>query len=261
MQFKDQTDRLIVIETTPKRIISLVPSQTELLVDLGLESSLVGITKFCIQPTRIFREKKRVGGTKTVDYSKIEALNPDLIIANKEENTKEQIEYLRQNYPVWISDIQTLDDAYDMISSLGEITNKNLEAEKLIATIKNAFNSISNLSKPLSVAYLIWHSPTMTVNNQTFISHLLRKLNLNNVFSTLPSRYPEITDEELKKASPDVLFLSSEPFPFKEKHLPFYSQIVPNSKIILVDGQFFSWYGSRLLLAPDYFNKLIRLLK
>lgn len=243
----------------PKRIISLVPSQTELLHHLGLEEETVGITKFCVHPAAWFKTKTRVGGTKTVRMELIAGLNPDLVIANKEENIKEQVEELARHYPVWVTDVNNLNDALKMITDIGELTGKLSPAQLLTQNISSAFKELGELQPPnpkLKTAYLIWQKPYMTVGGDTFISDMLSRCGFDNIFSA-KTRYPETTIAELKAANCELLLLSSEPYPFKQKHLDELSDQLPGCKIILADGEYFSWYGSRLLEAPAYFRKLI----
>ena len=244
----------------PKRIISLVPSQTELLYHLGLQSETVGITRFCVHPNTWFHTKARVGGTKTINYDKIHQLKPDLIIANKEENIKEQIEQLALHYPVWLTDVNTLEDALQMISDIGTLTGKNEKALSLNTQIKNAFYDLSIIKKPIKTAYMIWRKPYMTVGGDTFINNMLVKCGFQNIFAHR-TRYPEISIEELSIANCQLLLLSSEPYPVKQKHVDELSKQLPSTKIILVDGELFSWYGSRLLKAPEYFKNLINNLR
>jgi len=258
----DQMNRRIVLEKIPSRIVSLVPSQTEFLFDLGLDKSVVGITKFCVHPQEWFQSKTRVGGTKKIDFDKIKELAPDLIIGNKEENQKQQVEELMKNYPVWMSDISTLKDAYGMMVSIGEIAGKREEAGNIKLTIESAFNNLvmELATIPLErkrVAYLIWQKPTMVAGSGTFIDHLLSTCGLENVFADT-GRYPEVTEQALQKADPEIIFLSSEPFPFKEKHVQHFQELCPSAKVMTVDGEMFSWYGSRLLAAPHYFSSLIK---
>lgn len=263
--YTDQLSRTVEIPSPPKRIISLVPSQTELLYDLGLEKEVVGITKFCVHPQKWFREKQRVGGTKNINIKKITALQPDLIIANKEENVQEQIEHLSKEFTVWVSDVNNLDDAYEMMASIGEITGRGASAEQLINQIKTAFSQlqIPDLSAVTSVkvgskpqtAYLIWKDPYMTVGGDTFIHHLMEKAGFQNVFAD-KQRYPVVTIADLLIANCQLLFLSSEPYPFKQMHIAELQQHLPHAKVVLVDGEMFSWYGSRMLQAPAYFRAL-----
>ena len=255
MLVNDQTNRQINIERPPIRIISLVPSITELLFNLGLGNRIVGITRFCIFPATAKKEKKIIGGTKNLKLEVIRSLKPDLIIADKEENTKEQIEELTQEFPVWISNIRQFNDALDMIQTIGNITNTSLLAQKLVSKIQDAFAKIAPGTRLPSVAYFIWQKPLMVAGSDTFIHEMLIKAGFSNAFHHLP-RYPEITATILQKAKPDIIFLSSEPYPFSDKNKSFFRKILPNTPIILVDGIYFSWYGSRMLAAAQYFQTL-----
>ncbi len=259
--YTDQLNRKIDLPLKPQRIISLVPSQTELLFDLGLRDEVIGITKFCIHPNEWFRSKMRVGGTKKYDFEKIKALQPDLIIGNKEENEQEQIQELMKHYPVWMSDIYSLKDAINMITSLGAIVGKQNEAANIKGKIEYQFNhltpfhsKVNNL--PISVAYFIWNNPYMVAGNNTFINDLLKLCGLNNIFVNLDSRYPVVSEEDIITLNPEIIFLSSEPFPFKEKHIKALKAICPAAEILIVDGELFSWYGSRLLKTPEYLKQL-----
>lgn len=256
-EYKDQMNRTIRLSVIPRRIVSLVPSQTELLHDLGLGDRVVGITKFCIYPDVWYRSKARIGGTKNASYAKIKALKPDLIIGNKEENEKENIEQLAEIAPVWMSDISNLDEAMDMISRLGVLLDKEAESEMMVKRILSNFLEFSTARNThligKTVLYVIWNNPLISVGENTFIDDMLRRCGMINY--TKGSRYPIF--EKLNDFDPDFVFLSSEPFPFKEKHMKEMKKIFPGSKILLVDGELFSWYGSRLVYAPDYFSKLI----
>ncbi len=256
MIFKDQLNQPITLRDLPKRIVSLVPSQTELLFDLGLEHEIIGITKYCIHPAAKVKQKTLVGGTKNFDIELIKQLNPDLIIGNKEENEQTGIETLKNLFPVWISDIATLEDAIDMILKVGTVVGKAPLAKELAANIQKAFATLASNSIPLkTAAYFIWRKPLMVAASATFIDDMLRRAGFSNVFQSL-SRYPTITSLQLKQADPDFIFLSSEPYPFREKHLAEFRSICPNAKILLVNGELFSWYGSRLQSSPAYFSKL-----
>jgi len=245
----DQIGHKIQLETTAKRIISVVPSQTELLFDLGLDDEVVGITKFCIHPQEWFKSKNRVGGTKTLKFDKIKALNPDLIFANKEENTQSEIEFLQKHYNVYTSDIQTLNEAYQMMSDVGVMTGRDEKSKKIINQIKDNFETLPQFNK--TVLYLIWRNPYMAVGQNTFINHLLEKIGLTNVIKGADSRYIEISDKEISQLNPEYILLSSEPYPFKQKHISEIGKQT-KSKSILVDGEIFSWYGSRLRHFKKY---------
>ena len=239
---------------TPKRIISLVPSQTELLFDLGVDDQLIGLTNFCIYPATKVKNKTIVGGTKTLNLSKIHSLQPDLIIANKEENNREQIEELQQAYTVHVTDVVTLPDALAMIREVGALVGKSDEAENMAQQIANSLRPIPLAPRP-SVAYFIWRKPYMVAANDTFIHTMLEIAGFRNVFAD-QTRYPEITPDDLQAAQPDLIFLSSEPYPFTEKHLAEFNAIRPSARVMVVDGELFSWYGSRLLRSSDYFRNL-----
>ena len=257
MVFKDQLNRTLSFSSYPKRIISLVPSQTELLFHLGLDKKVVGVTKFCIYPTDWKTRKTIVGGTKNIKMDLIKELNPDLIIANKEENDEDSLRKLMPIFPVWISDIKRLEDAFQMILSLGKITNTESTSFTWTEKIKKQFKILSLLPKqPRRVAYLIWNNPLMSVNQDTFIHSLLELNQWDNCFKDKLNRYPEITEEELVDSNPEEVFLSSEPFPFKDKHIDRFKQLLPESRVVLVNGEYFSWYGSRLVDSPAYFSSL-----
>jgi ABC-type Fe3+-hydroxamate transport system substrate-binding protein len=251
--FLDQMNHLVTINFPPRRIVSLVPSQTELLADFDLDEQLVGITKFCIHPRAWIEPKKIVGGTKQFNFEVIQALEPDLIIANKEENYQEGIVRLKAKYPVWISDIVSIEDAIAMIASLGEITNRKNQAENIIVSINEAFEKLTPIPAA-SALYLIWQKPWMAAGRNTFINTIMEKMGLKNAVPE--SRYPELSDEYIQAINPEYVLLSSEPYPFKAMHVETLQRLLPQSKIMLVDGEMFSWYGSRLIKAPAYLNSL-----
>lgn len=251
----DQMGERVIVPRSPERIISLVPSQTELLSDLLLDQEVKGITKFCIHPGAWLKTKTIIGGTKNFMFDRIDALQPDLIIGNKEENYQEGIVTLKKKYPVWMSDIVTFDDALTMINSVGDITDRSSHSTKIINQIQESFSTLKRFNTQ-SVLYLIWKKPWMAAGEDTFINTLLEKIGLTNSLKA-HVRYPELSDEQIAAVKPDLIFLSSEPYPFKEQHIEELKRISPSSTIELVDGEMFSWYGSRLIKAPAYFNSII----
>lgn len=255
-RFSDHLGNTLSIPFPPSRIISLVPSQTELLADLGLDYEVVGITRFCIHPADWLQTKKIVGGTKSFDFNTIEALKPDLILANKEENYREGIEKLQQHFPVWISDVVSWEQSLSLIKDTGELTNREKEASEIIAAIQQSFASLVPLQQDLSVLYLIWRKPWMGAASGTFIDTMLSRCGLRNSLQSL-SRYPELTPEQMTALNPDVVFLSSEPFPFREKHVAEIQAICPSAHIMLVDGEMFSWHGSRQMKAALYIKNIL----
>lgn len=261
-QVQDQTGNFVSIPLPPQRIISLVPSLTELLFDLGLEEEVIGITKFCVHPEQWFRTKTRIGGTKQLNLSLIESLKPDLVIASKEENIKEQVEAVQQFCPVYCSDIGNLQQSYEVIDHLGFLTDHSGQAKELINNIQHRFKALPVGTNPIKAAYLIWQEPYMTVGGDTFIDHMMQLAGFGNVFAA-EQRYPVVTVEELVKRNVEAVLFSSEPFPFKQKHLDVFTQEWLQQKSLqqlpvckIVDGELFSWYGSRTLYAADYFIKL-----
>ncbi|MGM0479000.1 MAG: ABC transporter substrate-binding protein [Bacteroidota bacterium] len=257
---RDQMGNNVRLEKRPERIVSLVPSQTELLYDLGLHDEVVGITKFCIHPDEWFRSKKRVGGTKDVKIDEVRALEPDLIIGNKEENTKRDIAALESIAPVWMSDVYTLEDSFGMIRDVADICGRSEQGKQLVDEIQTAFQTLDDHTlKGKRVLYLIWKNPYMGVAKHTFIDHVLtRQLGFENLLGNR-ERYPAVELDAID--SPDIIMLSTEPFPFQEKHIATFESYFSNATIILVDGEYFSWYGSRLKDAPAYFHKLLEQLQ
>jgi ABC-type Fe3+-hydroxamate transport system substrate-binding protein len=220
-----------------------------------LDDEILGVTKFCIHPADKVKQKTKIGGTKRLDINLIKELNPDLIIGNKEENEKGQIEELMRHFPVWMSDIGNLDDALDMIRKVGMITGKAAEGQSIAIRIQQQFSSLTIPQYGQRVAYLIWRKPYMVAGKGTFIDDMLNLCGFTN--SIQIERYPEISPAELIAANPDVVLLSSEPYPFKEKHIAEFKALLPGAAIKIVDGEMFSWYGSRLLYAPAYLQSLM----
>ena len=252
--FVDQLKREVFISDKPKRIISLVPSITDFLHHLNLDEEVVGITKFCVLPEIWYANKQRIGGTKTINLDIIDMLNPDLIIGNKEENTKEDINKLSQKYPVWMSDVNSFEDAIDMILELGKVLRKKNECSLLVNSISTSFKQIMDIGRAKSVLYLIWHKPDYVVGSLTYIDSIIHKLGFVN--HCQEERYPIL--EEVSLESPDYVFLSSEPFPFSKRHKQYFQNKFPNSKIIFVKGEVFSWYGSYMLNVLEYVKSHIK---
>lgn len=255
----DQLSTSHTFDSSPKRIVSLVPSQTELLYDLGLEDSIVGITKFCVHPYHFKSTKKIVGGTKKVHYDKIRLLEPDIIICNKEENTQEMVDELRKICTVWVTNIATLDDNFQMITDFGQMFDKRTEARKWNDKLAFALSDFKNFINDIpvkKVAYFIWKNPYMVAGSGTFIDELLKLNHFENYFAS-KERYPEIDLEKMEEEGDlDLILLSSEPFPFKAEDGYEITKSTHNAQAILVDGEMFSWHGSRLLKAFDYFKYL-----
>lgn len=259
MRIIDQMQRTVELAAPAQRIISLVPSQTELLFAIGAGESVVGLTKFCTEPPSLVGAVAKVGGTKKFDFGAIAALKPDLIIGNKEENYLEGIEQLAKDYPIWMSDIVTLEDSLEMIRGIGVVSGREDAANQMADTIFTRFDALESSSHAafdrVNVAYLIWQKPYMAAGGGTFIDDVLKCGGMQNVFAER-DRYPEVTLDELANSTAEVILLSSEPFPFRDKHLEALQSELPNKKILLVDAMPFSWYGSQLLRTPSYLREL-----
>ena len=257
--FTDQLNREITLAHTPKRIISLVPSQTELLFDLGLEDRIVGITKFCVHPYHFKSTKTVVGGTKKVDIEKIKLLEPDFIICNKEENTEEMVAQLSTICPVWVTNILTLEDNFQLISDFGQLFNCRTEAQKWIDKINFGLTDFKLFiqNRPIKkAAYFIWKNPYMVAGEGTYINTLLELNHFKNIYEE-KGRYPEVEIKKLRlEGDPDVVLLPSEPYPFKEEDAFEIGRYTHHAKTVFVDGELFSWYGTRLLKAFPYFKQM-----
>lgn len=253
-EFKDQMGRTITLEKTPGRIISTVPSQTEVLADLGLNDEVVGITKFCVHPEKWKDQKTIIGGTKNIDVGKVQELEPDLVIANKEENIEEKIDQISEFCPVWVSDVKDHDTAIAMIMSIARMTDKEEVGQNWVDRINDARAAIRPPSER-SAAYMIWKNPWMTVGGDTFIHQMMATAGMVNVFKN-KKRYPLTSLEELRSLAPDLILLSSEPFPFSTEHIKEVSEACPRSEVMIVDGEMFSWYGTRMKKGYEYLKGL-----
>lgn len=236
------------------KIVSLVPSITEALFDLGLtEHEVIGRTKFCIHPHDKVKNVAIIGGTKNINIQKIKDLQPDIIIANKEENVKDQVEALMSDFKVMVTNVETIEDNYYLLKNLGNLFKKEEKAQLFNLKIYDILN-LSKLETPVKAAYLIWKNPYMTIGSDTFIHKILAEIGFENIFKD-KTRYPVITTEDLSDA--DVIMLSSEPFPFKEKHIEELQAFYPDKKIMIVDGEAFSWYGTHIAKCEHYFKGLL----
>ena len=262
-EYSDQIGRKFELKTPPRHIVCLVPSLTELLCDLGLEDNLVGVTKFCVHPKNLRKAKTDIGGTKKLHLDRIKALNPDLIIANKEENNRNEVEELSRRYPVYVSDIESFDDVHSFIADMGALSGKESQAQKLNDEITEAVSTLKNKAlnqELLRAVYLIWKDPFMAAGTDTFITKMLSLCGVQNALSDWGEkglRYPELTIKEIESINPEIILLSSEPYPFKDKHL---KEIGAETglPVKLVDGEAFSWYGSRILHCLPYLQRFVQ---
>lgn len=226
-------------------IVSLVPSLTELLFDLGLGKKVSGRTRFCIHPEGKIEDVPILGGTKNPRLDKIKKIGPDLIIANKEENRREDVNKLQTFAEILLTDIGSIEDALITIYEIGQRCDVIERAANLIDDIRNELDKIPD--EPLQrTAYFIWRDPWMTIGRDTYIHSVLTNWKLENIYGD-QIRYPDTSPGELKQKNPELILLSSEPYPFREEHKNEVEAACPNARVLLVDGEWFSWYGSRML--------------
>ncbi|MGH8530079.1 MAG: ABC transporter substrate-binding protein [Nevskiales bacterium] len=274
MQFRDDLGRSLRLEAPPRRIVSLCPSQTETLFALGLGEQIVGVTRYCIHPSAKERfspsplwggvgegveTKTKVGGTKQLDFTAIAQLEPDLIIAEKEENRREDVERLSERWPVFVTDVSDIEAALRMIGTLGSLCDRAREADQLAQEIAGRWAPLRPALRPATKSprtlYLIWRKPYMAAGTGSYIHSVLQRCGFTNVIAK--PRYPELTLAEMQQTDPELILLSSEPYPFAQRHVEELAAHLPQARIELVDGEMFSWYGVRMLKAADYLPELV----
>ncbi|RHW35871.1 iron ABC transporter substrate-binding protein [Lysinibacillus yapensis] len=255
----DHLSRTVKIPDQPKRIISICPAITETIFSLKAGNKLIGRTRYCTFPKGKVENIEVVGGTKEVNIEKIKQLEPDLILAEKEENTAEIVQQLEQIAPVFVSEVQSIQDGLRLIETLGQLTSSEEKAATMIQKIKDEFDALPH-EQLGRAAYAIWRKPYMVVGDTTYINDVLKRLGFQNAYNQAEERYPAVSKEQLSAANLDFLFLASEPFPFSEKHLTEFQAFLPDTKILLVDGEMF-WYGAKMIEAAVYFKELIKTVK
>lgn len=255
MAVVDALGREVVVDPHPDRVVSLCPSQTELLFKLGVGDRVVGVTKFCVHPKAQVQQRARVGGTKNVDIERVRALRPDLVLAEKEENTHETVLELEREFPVFVTDVVDVDSALAMITTVGRVLGAEEPAAALRSSIRVSLEEL-DVAKRWRVLYLIWREPWMAAGRDTYIDSVMRTCGFDNVVEG--SRYPELTLNSMQHLEPDFVFLSSEPFPFRDRHCQEVGAAMPTPGIVHVDGEIFSWYGSRMMLIAPYIRELRR---
>jgi len=249
VKIRDDLGREIIIDKVPENIVSLVPSITETVAALGFEKQLKGITRFCKYPENIKQTATPIGGIKNIDITKIKALLPDLILAEKDENNKEQVLELSLYFPIYVFDIRNYNHGLQMIKTLGKLFWQNALANSTVNNIEAAFAKIKKPVKFHKTLYLIWKKPWMAAGRKTFIGSIMAKAGFDNC---IQGTYPEINEKEFQKA--DMILLSSEPYSFSTKEHNELIKKYPKKKILLVDGEMFAWPGIRMLKAAKYFN-------
>ncbi len=251
---EDDLGREVTFEFPPRCVVSLCPSLTETLFALGLNAEVVGRTSYCIHPAERVRNVATVGGTKDVDIDRVRTLKPDLIIAAKEENPQDTVETLAGTFPVYVVDVADFEDALRAIAALGDLTDRTAAAAVLAGSIRTAFADLHPRTTH-RVAYLVWRDPYMAVGADTYICSVLAKCGCANVCAHLTDRYPEVTIEMLRGFAPQWVLLPSEPFPFDDTHVAELAPQLAPARVMCVDGEMFSWYGSRMLAAAEYLKR------
>jgi len=254
----DQLNRKVELKESLKNIVSLVPSITELLYFFKMDNSITGITNYCKHPYDKIKNLKIVGSPLHIDFSIMDEIKPDLIIAGRSENNKKQVEKLAEKYPVWVSDVQSIEDAFKMIEKIGFICHQNDLAQNITKNLQVGFDSISEKTN-IKVCYMVWEKPFMVAGRNNYINDILKKIGIINVFGNKEG-YPKVTAKELQECGADFVLLPSEPYNFDSNHIRFYNNLIVGSKAILVDGQLFSWYGNRMLVAINYFKNMKKLM-
>ncbi|WP_431030002.1 ABC transporter substrate-binding protein [Lysinibacillus sp. LZ02] len=251
-QVVDHLGRSVTYAFPPKRIISLCPAITETLFHLSLQQEIVGRTKYCIFPEQQVAHVQTVGGTKQVDLATIQSLQPDLIIMEKEENTKEMVDMLENHFPVYVFQVESISEAQRMIEDAGQLVNRVEKSKELVLQIDVALKALPRKSG--RAAYMMWRKPYMVVGATTYINDMLETVGFENPFTASEGRYPVVDIEALKNAQLDYLFLSTEPFPFAQKHIEELALHLPNTTIQIIDGEMF-WYGAKMKEAAPYLKQ------
>lgn len=255
----DSSNKTVSFSVPPQRVVCLIPSITETFFDLGLGDALAGVSKFCNHPAGGVLNKIKVGGQKDPDLEKIKAIDPDLIIMNREENKPEHIEFLSRYYRTWVTYPRSFRDAGKLILDIGTVFNVGTKARAYADRVRKTADELSlRNGQKIKTLYLIWRNPWMSINRDTFIHDTLSVHGMDNVFARNSQRYFEITDQDIQAANPEIIILPDEPYRFKEKHITEFSHIpvsaVRDRSIFLVDGTYFCWYGTRTARASEYIS-------
>jgi ABC-type Fe3+-hydroxamate transport system substrate-binding protein len=275
------------VSKPPRRVVSLVPSVTESLFDLNLGNRLVAITDYCVYPEAGVARLPRIGGTKNPDVKRIIELAPDLVIANREENRKEDVLALQEaGIAVWVTFPRTVADAFNLLWNIMHVFDEP-EMVPRIRLMEQTMDWVWRISEkklednPCRVFVPIWLDPLMTFNADTYAHDLLRICGATNVFADRDrqyplkadlgqaqplsaddsrilerdTRYPRVTIEEVVAAQPDMILLPSEPFSFTNEHIPLFANLDTSASrsgnILLVEGSLLTWHGTRLAYALD----------
>jgi ABC-type Fe3+-hydroxamate transport system substrate-binding protein len=259
IQIRDDLGDELTLDDVPRRIVSLVPSVTETVIALGAADRLAGVTNYCVYPADIVKDIPKVGGTKGFSFESIDAARPDLILANKEENRKHQIEKLRERYPVFVTYPRTVEQAIKMILDLGVLTGTEERASELAASCDHFLESMEPAiaGPPLRTACMIWRDPWMAVGPDSYVSALLDRVGFVNVFTEADGRYPETTLDAVIERRPEVIILPSEPYEFGKADQEELDRFLEGRGVaattLRMDGSLLTWFGSRTLKGLRFF--------
>ena len=249
---------------SPRRIVSLVPSITETLFEIGCGERVVGVTDYCVHPAQGVTRCARVGGTKNPSLARIRELAPDFVIANREENRRATVEALeRDGLRVFVTYTRTVHGALQEISTLGRISGCSRPAQVIVERVESAWAiARARVHEPRpAVAALVWKGPYMAVGSDTFADALLAECGARNPFADTPGRYPRIAEADLERAAPDVILLPTEPYAFPESDraelLALDCPAASSGRIHVVEGELLTWYGPRMARALDLFSDLL----
>ena len=256
MQFFDDLGKTIFINKIPKRIVSLCPSITETLCELGLSDKIIACTDYCIHPIDKVKNINKIGGPKNFSEEKILKLSPDIIFAVKEENDANKIINISKKITTYVFDINSIKEGIELIKALGNIFEIQNIANVFIEKILEGYKNLPKVNSNIQCLYLVWKNPYIAVGSGSFIDSVLNKLNLRNCLRNSEKKYPKINLNNFENNF-DLIILPSEPYRFSNKDIEELENVFPEKVIIKVDGEMFSWYGTHQLKSISYFDKFV----
>ncbi|MBI9038391.1 MAG: ABC transporter substrate-binding protein [Bacteroidales bacterium] len=256
MQFFDGLGRTICLDKIPKRIVSLCPSITETLCELGLADKIIACTDYCVHPIDVVKNFNKIGGPKNFSEEKILNLKPDIIFAVKEENETCKINRISKKVPTYVFDINSIQEGIEMIKTLGNIFEIQNISDCFIEKMQEGYKNLTKVNSNIKCLYLVWKQPYIAVGGDSFIDSVLYQINIKNCLRNSKKKYPKIKLKLLENQF-DLLILPSEPYSFSENDIDGFEKIFPEKEIIKVDGEMFSWYGTHQLKAISYLQKLV----
>jgi ABC-type Fe3+-hydroxamate transport system substrate-binding protein len=255
MQAVDDLGFKLDLAAAPRRIVSLVPSWTETLFSFGFEAEIIGVTRYCVEPAEAVAKVPKIGGTKNPEIRAILDLQPDLVIANAEENRREDIERLRAGgVAVFTTYPRTVASAVDSILKLGNVVDRPAQAgamaRKIVKSVSEIETGLGAWTKlRFRVFCPVWKNPWIAFNGDTYAHDVLRMLGFNNIYATAGERYPRVTLEEARELRPDFVLLPNEPYEFDAKDVEELKPLLPpplSRRVVLINGRDLHWYGARM---------------